>query len=154
MKHFLTYLFSIIGLYSYAQNIAKDTVLMPGFYKDIQELIDNNPSEPFDYEITKKNIGFFLPDKTELYNLSISKDSTKIIGDIIGFSDGLNIYLKTIRTGVFANFESNKFNEKSNFIKIIDIGVYTFFYDLKKTYNNTTMRSSGGVVHHLDMDHL
>lgn len=136
----------LISFTTYAQNIAKDSILKIGFYKNIHELIDNTPSSAFNYEITEKKTSTgFLGDKITLYNLSVEKDSAKIIGDIFSFSDGQYIYLKTVRTGAFSNFKSNRFSDKSNFIKVINVGVYSFFYDLKNVHTYMPMYGGGAI---------
>lgn len=131
----LTIFFTALTLFCFSQNIVKDSILNIGFYANLHELTDNNPSKPFHYEISEREIyvakSAFKNDKVKIYNLIIEKDSTKSIGDIIGFSDGKNIYLKTGATGTFANYKGNTFGIKSNFLKIPQIGVYTYFSNIE-----------------------
>ena len=130
-----------------AQSILHDSILHVGFYKNIFELVYNEPSEPFDYTINERVINTskgFKGHKIPIYNLAIQKDSTKLIGDVFGFCDGKNIYLKTINTGAFADYKSKKFSPKSNFVKINEIGIYTYFKDIKKGNSGPMMMYTGG----------
>jgi len=143
---FITILFTLAIFYGYGQNIGKDTRLEAGFYKTIEELGSNKPSKPFNYVITDRpySVSFLTNDKTTLYNLEITKDSIESIGPIFGFSDGKNVYIKTTRMGLAGVFKGKKFNEKTNYMKADEVGVYIFYYDFHrvKSYQNDQFRSA------------
>ncbi len=100
---FLATLFVIIGLGSVkAQNLlnTNSSTLKKGIYKNFEEFKNNSPSMDLEYTILskQKDTGGVLNrlitnGKTSFYYLDISKEQTKEIGKIYGFSDGKNVYI-------------------------------------------------------------
>lgn len=152
MKTIITFvLLTLFVHHLSAQRIATDSILTVGFYRSMDELLDNSPSYPFDYKVARRKVfaGGLLDPKVNVYNIEITKEQAEIIEDVIGFSDGYDIYLNTIRTGYFGALQSKKFNHKTNFIKVDLIGKYLYFNDLSHNnnmmYNGTGMGLSAGV---------
>lgn len=152
MKIKIFFLFLLLSAkFSIAQNIAIDTVLRAGFYKNIDELVDNNPSIPFDYKInetayTQKYL--FHKDRSyPLYELQLSNLEMKEIGKVSGFSDGKDIYIISdsnrdsndftiIKNNKIKNYQINK---NTRFTKVLVKGIYMYFNDvISPTYINST----------------
>lgn len=75
--------------------------LKAGFYKNYEELKSNSPSIPFDYPIGMKKACL---DEEEVcvyrYRIRIERQKAAEIGEVFGFSDGENVYIRTGNKGV------------------------------------------------------
>lgn len=91
--------------------------LIPGFYNTFSELINNTPSNKFDYPI-KTQIEKTEGVENRIYSIDINRLARRSIGKVYGFSDGKSIYLSS---------EQQKVKSHSEFFKAEDIGRYYYF---------------------------
>ena len=89
-----TLLKTIILIFTFILN-GQTEISKPGIYKSFYEFKTNNPSVEFAGEI--KSQAFNLGNKTYFteYLLKITKEESKKIGNVFGFSDGTNFYIGT-----------------------------------------------------------
>lgn len=112
--------------------------LKKGIYLSFNEFKYNNPSLPFDYDIssTEKKYEEAFSGHKELtfYKIFINKTKSKSIGKIFGFCDGNNIYLHP-QYEKYGSADKGfaKFDLNTLFSKIEYLGRYCFFENIATT---------------------
>ena len=83
---------TIILIFTFILN-GQNEIPKPGIYKSFNEFKANNPS--IEFTGTIKSQEFNLGNKTKFteYLLKITKEESKRIGNVFGFSDGINFYI-------------------------------------------------------------
>ena len=122
--------------------ILNDSIKKPGIYTSFQEFKNNNPSIPLNYKIITNPViisGKWGKEKIDTYSLDISKNESKQIGEVFGFSDGFNFY---ITYGNQNNFSRDLLNN-SKFFKIKKMSKYPY---LDILFDNGIRTSNNGGV--------
>jgi hypothetical protein len=108
--------------------LLKQNHLIPGLYKNFEELKNNKPSGEFNYQIEEK-IKKYQGNEITSYKLNIDKLKAKEIGIVFGFSDGKNAYL---------NVNGSKLSSSTEFARLELFGNYAFY-----EFGNKVSVSSG-----------
>jgi hypothetical protein len=91
--------------------------LVPGFYRNLEELKYNNPSDKFNYAVTEQHRKYF-GGEINTYKIDIDKLKAREIGKVFGFSDGKNLYL---------NEDSSSLRPSTEFARAEYHGKYYYF---------------------------
>lgn len=120
---------------NYSQNlIFEDSVkLVPGIYLNFNEFRFNKPSIPFESNIDSIKIKVNLFDsKSDLkyYTIPIESGIAKRIGYVYGFCDGTSVYF---------NSDYEEIGPDLKFIRLENIGIYSYFPKLKPIMNSNSV---------------
>lgn len=119
--------------------IHDSTTLKKGIYKNFEELKFNRPSIDLKYQIKRKGL---LPiDSSEymFYRLAIDRDESEKTGEIIGFCDGKNIFLRSSpKNNRYPNLnETISIKLMSSFVKLDYLGRYCYNQDIYQVLNES-----------------
>lgn len=102
----------------YQQN---ENHLVPGFYRNFEELKFNNPSSDFNFKVTPKTKKYNGSEITT-YRISIDRKKAKETGRTIGFSDGKYLYL---------NEDNSSLKPTTEFVRAEFIG-NNYYYEIAR----------------------
>ncbi len=106
--------------------------LKKGFYRTYGEMKANSPSVPFNYPVGMKK-ACIEEDCVYRYRIRIERSKAKQIGEIYGFSDGENIFVRIATDG---SLGKNVLTPNDRFSRIDQIGRYGFY--------STKLNAGGG----------
>ncbi len=108
------------------------TTLKAGFYKTHEEMKFNNPSVPFNYQVGMKK-ACIEEDCVYRYRIRIDRAKAKQVGEVYGFCDGENVYVRIATDG---SLGKNVLTPNDRFSKLDHIGPYCLY--------STKLNSQGG----------
>ncbi len=113
----------------YLQN---ENNLVPGIYRNFEELKYNNPSAEFSLSLTNKSKKYNREDITT-YRINIDKRDAKKLEKVFGFSDGKNLYIN--------QSNNSSLRPSTDFTRAESIGNYYYYKVLKSVpvYSGTTV---------------
>jgi len=121
MKNIIILFLAIVNISMAQNNILTDSILNPGLYVTVENLVTNRPIPYPKLSVIKLNAkvgNVFNKYSMETFKFKVSKEESKKIGGILGFCDGENIYISNSPTA---------FSYYNNFYKARFVGNYLYF---------------------------
>ena len=112
-----------------------DKVVPAGVYQNFSALKYRNPAYPYTYSFTKKKVGTPIR-KIYHYQLNVSRNERKRIGEVYAFSDGEDMYINIAP-------RSKRIGSSTRFAKAEDLKVFYFF----EYYETTAVPNQYGGIY-------
>lgn len=143
MRHILIIFIISLSFNCFAQYpILNDSIKNRGIYKDFNEFKNNKPSIPLNYNIKVSSetiFGNWGKEKINFYSLDISKQQSKELGAVYGFSDGVSFYITANKD----QKPRSEFPHEPSFYKLSVLAKYPYMEILID--NGMTTSQNGGI---------
>jgi hypothetical protein len=136
MKIFICINLFLMTLACQAQPILQDSILKKGYYLNFAEFKANNPRPKPTFTVKEDYQGFTYPENMPRHTVYIINFDTiisrKIESNIMGFSDGMNVYV----------FSHENLGQRY-YVKVYYLGKYSYFNIVREEDKGLLLTSGG-----------